>query len=88
MENLQADPLLDSSSFPSSVCPGKKKKTGTGNAYVIFTIPFLIQYVYYLGQSVLQNLVNQLNSFEDVAFNVDTNKSQNLELLRDTADFA
>ena len=31
--------------------------------------------------------INQTN-FEDVALNVDTNKTQNLELLLDAADFA
>ena len=34
-----------------------------------------------------ENLLNQLNSFEDVALNVDTNKNQNLELLLSAADF-
>ena len=46
----------------------------------IFTILFLIQYVYYPGQSVKESLVNQSNGFEDVALNVDTKKTQNLEL--------
>ena len=35
-----------------------------------------------------ENFVNQSNSFEDVALNVDTNKPQNLELWLDAADFA
>ena len=34
---------------------------------------------------VLENLLNQSNSFEDVALNVDTNENQNLELLLDAA---
>ena len=32
--------------------------------------------------------MNQSNSFEDVDLNVDTNNTQNLELLLDAADFA
>ena len=32
--------------------------------------------------------MNQSKCFEDVALNVDTNKTQNLELLLDAADFA
>ena len=32
--------------------------------------------------------MNQTHSFEDVTWNVDTNKTQNLELLLDAADFA
>ena len=32
--------------------------------------------------------MNQLNGFEDVALNVDIEKSQNLDLLLDAADFA
>ena len=32
--------------------------------------------------------MNQSNDFEDVALNVDTRKTQNLELLLDAADFA
>ena len=43
--------------------------------------------VYYFGQSVQENLVNQSYSFEDAALNVDSNKTQNLELLLDVADF-
>ena len=31
--------------------------------------------------------MNQSNRFEDVALKVDTNKTQNLELLLDAADF-
>ena len=34
-----------------------------------------------------ENLLNQSNSCEDVALNVDTNKNQNLELLLSAADF-
>ena len=34
-----------------------------------------------------KNLLNLSNSSEDVAMHVDTNKSQNLELLRSAADF-
>ena len=37
---------------------------------------------------MLKSLVNQLNGFKDVTLNVDTNKTQNLELLLDAADFA
>ena len=36
----------------------------------------------------LCRLVNQSNSFEDVALNVDTNKTQILKLLLDAAYFA
>ena len=32
--------------------------------------------------------MNQSNSFEEVALNVDTNKTQNLELFLDASDFA
>ena len=32
--------------------------------------------------------MNQSNGFEGVALNMDTNKTQNLELLLDAADFA
>ena len=35
-----------------------------------------------------KSLVNQSNSFEDVALNVDTYKTFNLELLLDAAGFA
>ena len=49
---------------------------------------FLISYVYYLGQFVLENLVNQSKSFTDVVLNVDTNETQNLELLFEAVDFA
>ena len=35
-----------------------------------------------------KSLVNKSNGFEDVALNVDTNKTQNLELLLYAADFA
>ena len=35
-----------------------------------------------------KSLVNQSNGFGDVALNVDTYKTQNLELLLDAADFA
>ena len=38
--------------------------------------------------SLCKKLLNQSNSFEDVALYVDTNKSQNLELLLGAADFA
>ena len=55
------------------------------NVSAIFTILFLIQYFDYLGK--WENLVN-LKSSADVALNVDTNKTQNLELLLDAADWA
>ena len=51
-------------------------------------ILFFIYYVFSLRKSVQISPVNQSNSFEDVALNVDTCKSQNLELLVDAADFA
>ena len=35
-----------------------------------------------------ESLLNQSNSFKDVAFYVDTNKTQNLELLLGAADFS
>ena len=54
----------------------------------MFKILLLMYYVYYLGQSVSKSLVNQSNGFEDVALNVDTNKTQNLDFLLDAADFA
>ena len=41
-----------------------------------------------LGSLCKKSLVNQSNGFEDVALNVNTNKTQNLELLLDAADFA
>ena len=36
----------------------------------------------------VKSFVNQSNSLKDVALNVDTNKTQNLELLLDAADLA
>ena len=51
------------------------------------SILFLYFHVFYLGQFVQENLLNQSISFEDVAVNMDTNKSQNLKLLLDVTDF-
>ena len=51
------------------------------NVSAIFTILFLINMSITLGNLCKKSLVNQSNGLEDLALNVDTKNTQNLELL-------
>ena len=62
------------------------ERTGTRKLAAISKNVSAIWY-FFLGQSVQEKLMNQSESFEDRALNVDTNKTHNLELLLNAHNF-
>ena len=67
---------------------GTRESAISKNASSIF-YDFIFHFICPLPwvQFMQENCTSQINNFEDVALNVHTNKSKNLELLLGTVDF-
>ena len=76
------------------MCP-RKNGYGRISSHILKCVRHIYNFIFDLIHVCLlpwavcvKSLVNESNGFEDVALNMDTKKTQNLELLLDAVDFA